>query len=114
MKRIWKRALVGSIGTAAVVLIAALAASFLLFERPETYRPVVAIDSVSLRSWPEHDSIYQATRFPYVLRMERGPAKLLYVGAQHTSDATDPQLAEIERLWAEFKPTVALCEGRAS
>lgn len=114
MRRIWKRVLVISIATAAVAVTIALAGSLLLFERPATYRPSVAIDSVALRSWPEHDSIYQAAKFPYVLKMERGPAKLLYVGAQHTSDATNPQLAEIERLWAEFKPTVALCEGRAS
>jgi len=114
MKRIWKRVLLGGLGTAAGLVIVALAASFLLFERPATYRPSVAMDSVALRSWPEHDSIYQAAKFPYVLRVERGRARLLYVGAQHTSDATNPQLAEIERLWAEFKPTVALCEGRAS
>lgn len=114
MTRMWKRVLVGSIATAAVVVIAAMVGSFLLFERPATYRPSVVIDTVALRSWPEHDSIYQATKFPYVLRVERGPAKLLYIGAQHTSNATNPQLAEIERLWAEFKPTVALCEGRAS
>ena len=114
MKRIWKRVLLGGLGTAAGLVIVALAVSFLLFERPATYRPSVAMDSVALRSWPEHDSIYQAAKFPYVLRVERGRARLLYVGAQHTSDATNPQLAEIERLWAEFKPTVALCEGRAS
>lgn len=113
MRRILKRVLVGTIATAAGVSIVALVLGLFVFVRPATYQPSVVIDTVALRSWPEHDSIYQATKFPYVLRMERGPAKLLYIGAHHTSDATDPQLAEIERLWVEFKPTVALCEGRA-
>lgn len=113
MKRIWKRVLVGSIATAAGLATVVLVLGMFVFVRPATYQPSVVIDTVALRSWPEHDSIYQATKFPYVLGMERGPAKLLYIGAHHTSDATDPQLAEIERLWAEFKPTVALCEGRA-
>ena len=84
-----------------------------LFLRPATYQPTVVIDAVELRSWPEHDAIYQSSAFPYVLRLERGPAKMLYIGVRHTSEAADPQLAEIERLWAEFQPTVALCEGRA-
>ena len=113
MKRIWKRVLLGIVGTVAGVAIVVVVLAVFVFVRPATYQPSVAIDSVALRSWPEHDSIYQATNFPYVMRMERGPAKLLYIGTHHTSDATDPQLAEIERLWAEFKPTVALCEGRA-
>ena len=113
MKRIWKRVLLGIVGTVAGVAIVVVVLAVFVFVRPATYQPSVAIDSVALRSWPEHDSIYQATNFPYVMRMERGPATLLYIGTHHTSDATDPQLAEIERLWAEFKPTVALCEGRA-
>jgi hypothetical protein len=84
-----------------------------LFVRPATYQPMVVIDTVELRSWPEHDAIYRSTAFPYVLRLEHGRAKILYIGARHTSDAANAQLAEIERLWAEFRPTVALCEGRA-
>jgi hypothetical protein len=110
MKRSWKRILLGSIATAAVGAWVALT---LIFVRPPTYQPTIAVDAVELRSWPEHDAIYQRTAFPYVLRLERGPAKVLYIGARHTSEAADPQLTEIERLWAEFQPTVALCEGRA-
>lgn len=113
MKRIWKRILLGSIATAAGVAVGAWVVFMLLFVRPATYQPTVVIDAVELRSWPEHDAIYQRTAFPYVLRLERGPAKMLYIGARHTSEAADPQLAEIERLWTEFQPTVALCEGRA-
>jgi hypothetical protein len=32
-------------------------------------------------------------------------------GARHTSDPSDPQLRELERLWREFRPQVAFSEG---
>jgi hypothetical protein len=113
MKRISKRILLGSIAAVVGVAIAAWVLFLQLFVRPATYQPTVVITTVKLRSWPEHDAIYRRTPFPYVLRLERGPARILYIGARHTSDAADPQLAEVERLWAGFQPTVALCEGRA-
>lgn len=33
-------------------------------------------------------------------------------GATHTKDRKDPQLIQMENLWSEFKPTIALVEGR--
>ncbi len=112
MKPKWKRILLGSVVTLVMIAGGAWVAVTSLFVRPVTYQPTVVIDDVELRTWPEHDAIYQHTAFPYVLHLERGPATILYIGALHTSDAAHPQLAEIERLWAEFQPTVALCEGR--
>jgi hypothetical protein len=80
--------------------------------RPVSYRPTVDVGPVVLRSWPEHDAIYQASDFPYRMEIDCGQGKLLYLGCRHASEATDPQLAELERLWSEFRPTVAFCEGR--
>ncbi|MDQ3918283.1 MAG: TraB/GumN family protein [Acidobacteriota bacterium] len=48
---------------------------------------------------------------PYVLRLKAGRGRLLYFGARHVSGSDDPELAQIERLWAEFKPRVAFFEG---
>lgn len=48
---------------------------------------------------------------PYILSCERGRGGLLYFGAKHCFDPADPQMAEIERLWSEFRPTRALNEG---
>jgi hypothetical protein len=45
---------------------------------------------------------------PYVFQA----GDVFVFGSVHTSDPDDPQLAEIERRWREFKPTVALVEGR--
>lgn len=82
--------------------------------RPNGYNPSTDVGPVELRPWPEHDAIYEQTEFPYVLSIQslQGGA-LEYIGALHTSDAAEPQLIEIEQRWAEFNPTVALCEGRA-
>ena len=45
---------------------------------------------------------------PYVYRT----GDVVVYGSVHTRDPADPQLADIERRWREFKPTVALLEGR--
>jgi hypothetical protein len=105
-----RRILWGVLAVAALIVVGGWAAATMLIVRPATYQPAAAVAPVDLRPWPEHDAIYRQTEFPYVLRLDH----LLYIGARHTSDAASPQLAEIERLWAEFRPTVALCEGRAS
>lgn len=58
---------------------------------------------------------------PYVLHVEpegaggqAGKGALLFFGALHSKDPAHPQIAELRRVWNEFKPTVALVEGRMS
>ncbi len=65
------------------------------------------------RDSAEHDRVRAGHEEPYVLEIERGSGALLYYGAHHSQDADEPQLADIRRRWAGFRPTVALCEGRA-
>jgi len=65
------------------------------------------------RTWPEHDAIYQSADFPIVLAIDEPGAAVRYVGALHTSDADHPQLAEVERVFESFEPTIVLLEGRA-
>jgi hypothetical protein len=84
-----------------------------IFTRPDALETTLAAGPVDLLSWPEHDAIYAKTEFPYLLRLNPPQGELLYIGVQHARDASDPQLAAIESRWAEFRPTVALCEGRA-
>ncbi len=96
-----------------VVALAALSRPYVCI-RPTVYSPTTTASlAVTLRPWAEHDTVYAAADFPYVFKADAGEGALLYIGSRHTSDAADPQLNDIERLWAEFKPTVALCEGRA-
>lgn len=75
--------------------------------------PSIAL-SAPFRTWAEHDAIYPQSTFPRVFRSSGAKREVLYIGAKHSSDAADPQHDEIERLWREFRPTVALCEGRGA
>ena len=49
--------------------------------------------------------------YPYIVELQIGKGALLYFGAQHTYDPKDAQIAEIEKRWKEFRPTVAYNEG---
>jgi hypothetical protein len=65
------------------------------------------------RDGAEHDRVRAEHPEAYVLELTKGDGALLYYGAHHTDDLGDPQLADIRARWAAFRPTVALCEGRA-
>lgn len=64
------------------------------------------------RNWDEHDAIVARFGHPYVLDIHRNRGSLLFFGARHTKNPRDPQLADLERRWHSFQPTVALYEGR--
>lgn len=68
-----------------------------------------------------HDARYaQLEKSGYVLHITPElvgtavPGDLLFFGALHSKDPAHPQLATLRRAWNEFKPTVALVEGRMS
>lgn len=110
--KILKPILIGAGVLAAILAVAAWVTLTFILVRPAQFEPTATVSDVTLRPWEDHDAIYQTSEFPYVRSFENGPGKLLYVGIQHTSDAKDPQLNRMEKLWKEFRPTVALCEGR--
>lgn len=99
------------IASIALCLTAWVVLTFVLI-RPPSYAPTVDVGSIALRSWPEHDAIYAEASFPYLVEIEPAAGSLLYFGCRHTSNAADPQLTELEKRWNDFRPTVALCEGR--
>jgi hypothetical protein len=49
--------------------------------------------------------------FPHILQIRGASGALFYYGAAHTSDPANPQIAEIQRFWQEFRPTFAFNEG---
>lgn len=49
---------------------------------------------------------------PYLLQLKSGAGELLYFGAGHVYRPDDPQIAEIERRFAEFRPTLVLNESQ--
>lgn len=42
-----------------------------------------------------------------------GGGQLLYLGARHSLDPSDPEFADFEKAWNNFKPTIAFYEGGA-
>jgi hypothetical protein len=48
---------------------------------------------------------------PYVLEFKVGNGALLLFGCQHAFDPANPQLTDIEKEWARFKPDIAYNEG---
>jgi hypothetical protein len=67
-----------------------------------------------------HDARYaQLDAAGYVLHIAPKPAsaargELIFFGALHSKDPQHPQVATLRGVWHEFKPTVALVEGRMS
>ena len=49
---------------------------------------------------------------PYVIQLKSGAGELLYFGAGHFYRADDAQSAELERRFAEFRPTLVLNESQ--
>ena len=60
----------------------------------------------------EHNEVMEGRSWPYVLTLEAGDAAVLYYGSWHTSDPADPQIQQMEALWEEFRPTVAVTENK--
>ncbi len=60
-------------------------------------------------SWDAYNRLEVCS--PFVLELENEPGRLLYFGLEHTACPQHPQLAELERRWEEFQPTVAYSEG---
>jgi len=85
---------------------------------PPQYTPGPGVKVTGTRA--EHDarvSLLDAGQ--YVLHIEPegdqgGRGGLLFFGSRHSKDPEHPQQAALRRAWEEFKPTVALVEGRMS
>jgi hypothetical protein len=64
---------------------------------------------VSLMTYDEYVKV--SPSFPYIVKLKIGKGELLYFGAQHIYDPKNAQTAQIEKLWKEFRPTVAYHES---
>ena len=67
LKTLLKRLMIGTLAATILLAVAAWVTLTWIITRPATYQPGVELGPVVLRSWPEHDSIYRETKFPYVL-----------------------------------------------
>jgi len=64
-----------------------------------------------IMTYEEYARIPGPHKTPYILRVDGTRGSLLYFGAEHSVDPGHPQVAEIVKQWAEFRPTVAYAEG---
>lgn len=60
-------------------------------------------------TWEEYGEMSHP--YPYILRLGSTEGQLLYFGSRHFFDPDDPQVSQIQELWSEFEPTLALNEG---
>lgn len=81
--------------------------------RPTIVLVVVAAFACAVKpgimTWEEYGALSHG--YPYVVRLSSAEGQLLYFGSRHVYDPADPQVTEIQKLWAEFAPTEALNEG---
>lgn len=84
-----------------------------------TPAPTVTISGEILDSAGHDARVSLLDDGPYVLHLESdgasvGAGALLFFGSRHSKDPDHPQQAALRRVWEEFKPTIALVEGRMS
>lgn len=111
--RVLKRmAIVLSIG--AILGIGAFAVAFTQwgYRRVPTLAATSSLPCAEFLSWDDHNRIYRANEGTYILDIEKGEGRALYIGTFHTNDPDDPQIAEIVDRWDEFQPSVALLESQ--
>ena len=70
----------------------------------------IADDEPEIMTYKEYGKIRHGR--PYIIQLKSGQGELFYFGAGHFYRADDPQSAELERRFAEFRPTVVLNESQ--
>jgi hypothetical protein len=86
-------------------LILIFAAMLLLLPPPAIF----AQAEPEIMSYKEYGKIRHER--PYILKFKKGNGELLYFGIGHAYRADDPQIAELEKRFLEFRPTLMLNES---
>jgi hypothetical protein len=97
-----------------IVLIAA--AAFLFFftwRSPEYYTESEGCEiKVQPMTMDEYGTVLETHARPFIININTGKGALYFYGSSHSKDPADPQMNDIRAKWDDFKPTVALVEGR--
>lgn len=76
------------------------------WKSPKYYIPQTAYQSAdSIVAFQQYTGEHER---PYLVKSKTA----LIFGATHTKNSKDPQIAQMENIWTEFQPTIALVEGR--
>jgi hypothetical protein len=89
------------------VIVLLLAIIYLMaWKSPKYYIPTTIYNTVdSIVPFEKYTGEHER---PFIIKQKRA----LIFGATHTKDPNDPQIPQMEELWTEFHPTIALVEGR--
>jgi hypothetical protein len=100
--------------TAAIVLALLLGVAWRLSWRSPPFYEVAGAKALPapVLTQAQYDAVHREFARPYVVECGAERGRIVLFGSAHTRDAQDPQLAEIERRFAELRPTVTLVEGR--
>jgi hypothetical protein len=81
---------------------------------PSYYKNYGKIDlPVPIMTHEEYLAVINTHPRPCIVQYETSEGGgVLIFGATHTQNPDDPQIESIKRYWNNFRPTVALCEGR--
>lgn len=71
--------------------------------------PIFAQPEPEIMSYREYEKITH--KRPYILKFKKGKGELLYFGIGHAYRSDDPQIAELEKRFLEFRPTLVLNES---
>ena len=89
----------------ATVLFLSLAAAAYNLQKPT----VAQMDECSKKVIPYG---HKVTDRVFTLELaSAGQGQLLYLGARHSLDPSDPEFVDFEKAWNDFKPTIAFYEG---
>lgn len=91
----------GRVGTSIAICMAGLAGS----------APALGCGprSAGVMSWTDYDPGDHVA--PYVIEISTDDGRFLYIGSRHTNDPASVDVALIEALWQQLRPTVAFNEG---
>jgi len=73
--------------------------------------PSAAAQTYTTMSWEEYARHSDMYRWPYILNIYTSHGGLFYFGVSHSHDPQNEQFSEIEALWKQFHPEIALNEG---
>jgi hypothetical protein len=70
-------------------------------------------DTASILTMKQYGQLVDSHRRPYVYVVKsKNQGSVLVYGAEHTKNPDNKQIKDIEEQWKEFKPSIALVEGR--
>lgn len=85
-----------------------------IWTSPKRYHPDPLTLQPPIMSLDEYTSsgLINTHARPYLYGVEKNNGAVLVFGAEHTNDPDDNQFQLMQKQWKEFRPTIAMVEGR--